>query len=308
MGIYIRLASPMSISLRRRALSRIDYCYRTIRYFQQAGWFIPERIKVWKNATTEALGGKLHRDIEISGLHSDVQRLRSWLDEAFYRDELFLSIVVFEGLWNFDKVKFAGFFSANNSNDWREAYHDVEIDAYGRGEFEDLVDYLLKQDLIENIAPSLISEIKREGRRKYYKPRTIYFSTSAPEYGDLDNLVALHLKDWRNFVDFLYSRLRRDRASWIRNKVAPIERNFFLSAIKQQRTVQMTLKKLLKETLVTEQVGNSVTYLAKDKESFNKLYQGFKEEVFRLASAELPEAETLKKDIQKGLERTETLG
>jgi len=47
--------------------------------------------------------------------------------------------------------------------------------------------------------------------------------------------------------------------------------------------------------------------MAKDQESFLKVYQKFKEEVFKSAAEELPEADTLKKKIRKGLEKIETL-
>ena len=307
MGIYIRLESPVRISFLRWALLRLGYCYRTINYFQQLGMFLPQRIRIWKKAPTETLGGTLYKNVRISNLYSDIRELYSLIEEKFYQDELFSSIIVFEGIWNFDEVKLAGFFSVNNDVAWRDAYHDVEIDAYGKGEFEDLVDYLWKQGLIETIAPSFIDEVKREGRGKLAKPREIYFSIGAPEYGEVTNLILLHLKDWHNFIGFLYSKLRRDKARWIKNKVVPIDRHFFLSSIREQKIVQTTLKKILRESLVTEKVGRSVTYMAKDQESFLKVYQKFKEEVFKSAAEELPEADTLKKKIRKGLEKIETL-
>jgi len=307
MGIYIRLSSPTRISPIEWALSRLDYCYRTIRYFQQGEVFLPTTVKVWINATTETLGGNLKREIPITNLYNDVKILLSWIKDAFYREELFSSIIVFEGTWQFNHVKFAGFFSVNNEYAWRQAYHDVEIDAYGKGEYEDLVDYLWKEHLIDTITPKFLDEVKREGRGKPAKPREIYFSIGAPEYGEIVNLVALHLRDWRAFVDFLYSRLRKDKASWIKNKVAPIDRSFFLSSIKAQKVVQSVLKRLLEESLLVEQGGNSVTYIARGRESFINFYKRFKEEVFKSATKELPEADTLKKKIKKGLEGIETL-
>ena len=308
MGIYIRLASPTRISLLARALSRIKYCYESIRYFHQGRIFLPETIKIWLNAPTETLGGILKRQMKIVNLYRDVETLRSWVRQEFYRQELFSSIIVFEGIWDFDDIKLAGFFSANNEYTWREAYLDVEMDAYGKGEFEDLVDVFWKKGEIETIVSSFVTELKRVGRGQPIKPREIYFSIGAPEHGEVANLRALHLQDWRAFVGFLYSRLRRDKASWIKNKVAPIDRGFFLSSIREQKVVQTISKKILEESLLTEKVGKSVTYIARDRDSFTKFYQKFKEEVFKSASQDLPEADALKKRMQKGLERTETLG
>jgi hypothetical protein len=227
--------------------------------------------------------------------------------EVFYRDELFSSIIVFEGVWQFDSARFAGFFSANNDRAWRDAYYDVEIDAYGKGEYEDLVEYLWKNELIEHISPKFLGEVRREGRGKDAKPREIYFSIGAPEYGEISNLIALHLRDWRDLVNFLYSRLRKDKASWIKNKVVPIERNFFLSSLKEHKIVETAFRRLREEASLIEQVGKSVTYIAKERNSFNRFYQRFKEEVFKRATEELPEANTLKRQIKNGLERMKPL-
>jgi len=307
MGIYIRLTSPIRVSLLTWALSRIDYCQRSIEYFEQARMFLPEKMRIWKNASSEALGGVSYTDIKISSLHIDAEKLRSLMREAFYRDELFNSIIVFEGIWDFNDMKLAGFFSVNNEYMWHEAYHDIEIDAYGKGEIEDLADHFWRQNLIETLAPSFIFEVNREARGKLIKPSEIYFSIGAPEYGEIDNLLTLHLKDWHDFIGFLYSKLRNDKASWIKNKIAPIDRHFFLSSIRGQKIVEIIFKKILEEALMVEQVGKSVTYIAKDRESFARFYQKFKEEVFRSAATELPEADTLKKNIKKGLEKVETL-
>jgi len=74
-----------------------------------------------------------------------------------------------------------------------------------------------------------------------------------------------------------------------------------------QLVVKNISKRIGKETLLTEKTGNSVTYIAKDKESFTQFYQKFKEEVFKSAVKELPEANELKSDIKKGLEKQGSL-
>jgi len=230
------------------------------------------------------------------------------LRKFFYQERLFSSIIVFEGTWDFDDVKLVGFFSANNEYVWQNAYHDVEIDAYGRGEFGDLMDVFWDRNEIENLVSAFITELRQIGRGKNTKPSQVYFSVGAPEYGELSNLLALHLQDWRAFVGFLYSRLRKDKAPWIKNKVAPIDRGFFLRSIREQDVVKNISRKILRESLLIERTGKSVTYIAKDRKAFTKFYQKFKEEIFRSASGDLPEAEKLKKLMQKGLERVETLG
>jgi len=310
MGIYLNLVSSerMRISPLERALSRIHYCYEAIRYFAKGRLFLPRTIRVWMDAPSETLEGIKKREIQIVDLYNDVERLRSWFKEDFYQERLFSSIIVFEGVWDFDNIKLAGFFSVNNEYTWRNMYLDVEIDAYGKGDIEDLVDVFWEKGEIITLAPNFFMELKHAEKGEPTRPREIYFSIGAPEYGGFDNLVALHLQDWRALVGFLYSRLRKDKAPWIKSKVAPIDRGFFLGSIREQKVVPMILKRLIEEASLVEQHGKSVTYIAKDKKSFSKFYQKTREEVFKSAVQDFPESEALKKKIQKGLERIETLG
>jgi len=176
----------------------------------------------------------------------------------------------------------------------------VEIDAYGRGKFEDFIDVFLDKGEISELATSFIMTIRRAGQGQSAIPTQIYFSIGAPEYGEVENLIALYLQDRREMV-------RRDRDTWIKDKVAPIDRGFFVGSIVEQKIVASIFKQIIEETELIEQVGKSVTYIAKARESFGKFYQKFKE-VFKPASQELPEADALKKTINKGLERTSSLG
>lgn len=264
---------------------------------------MPEKMKIWLNAPTEALGGILKKEIKINNLFEDFETLRSWLNEKFYQEEWFSSIIVFEGLWEYDGVKLSGFFSINNEYAWQQAYQDVEIDAYGRGEISDLIDVFWKKGEIEFFASSFFTELKSVQEDTMIKPSEMYFSIGAPEYGEMDNLRALHLKDWRDFVDFMYSKLRKDAENWVVEKVAPIDRHFFLGSIKEEKIAQTLFKKGLEKSLLIEKTGQSSTFIAKNQDSFTKFYHAFKEEVFKSAAQELPEAKMLKRNIREGLEK-----
>jgi hypothetical protein len=308
MGIYIKLESNVRISPLEKALARLHYCYEAIRYFEQPKFFQLQNAQIWLKAPSEPLGGILKDEIRIADAYRTIELLHARFAKSFYADELFSSIVVFNGLWDLNGLKFAGFVSCNNDFAWNQAYYDVEIDAYGRGKFEDLIDVFLDKGEISELAASFITTIRRAGQGQSAIPTQIYFSIGAPEYGEVENLVALYLQDRREMVRFLYSKLRRDRDEWIKDKVAPIDRVFFVGSIMEQKIVASIFKQVLEETELIEQVGKSVTYIAKTRDSFGKFYQKFKEEVFKPASQELPEADALKKTIKKGLERTSSLG
>jgi len=308
MGIYIRLESPTRISSLARALARLHYSYEAARYFYQGRIFLPENIKIWLKAPSESLGGTLKDTIPITELYRAIEELRKQFAREFYYKELFSSIIIINGKWDINGEKFEGFVSANNEDSWRSAYYDVEIDAYARGEVEDLVDVLWGKQQLENLFPNFVSELRRVGRGQLAKPTEIYFSIGAPEYGEVDNLVALRVQDRRRIIDFLYSKLRKSKESWIKSKIAPIDRGFFVSSVNEQRAVQMMFGRITQESLLVEKAGSSVVYVAKERDSFGKFYKKFKEMIFEPVSRDLPEAKEIKKKMLKGLEKIETLG
>jgi hypothetical protein len=307
LGIYVRLKPSRRLPPIDWALARINHCYEALKFFEKGKIFLPKTINVWLNAPIESLDGQLIKKIEVSNLYNDVEKLRSWVKENFYPEKLFSSIIVFDGIWDFDNIKLAGFFSANNEYMWRKAYHDVEIDAYGKGEIDDLMDVFQKNNQVEGLVDNLVTIFKQVEEKQPLSYREIYFSIGSAEYGQDVDMVALHLNDWRDFVGYLYSRLRKDKDDWINNKVSPIDRRFFLKSVRGEKVVRSISNKIGKETLLEEKKGKSVTYIAKDRKSFSKFYQKFKKEVFKSAVKELPEANKLKSDIKKGLEKQGSL-
>jgi len=231
MGIYIHLLSSERMSPLAKALARVHYCYESIKYFYEGRFFIPDKIMIWMKAPSEALGGSLKRQVLIYDLHRDIKELQSYFEKRFYTEELFSSIVMVTGTWDLDGMKLAGFISCNNEYSWHRAYFDVEIDAYGKGEVEDIIDALWAKNMIETVAISFTKEMKLAGAKQLAKPREIYFSIGAPEYGEVENLIALHLQDWRDMIRFLYAKLRKEEELWIKNKVAPIDSGFYVSSI-----------------------------------------------------------------------------
>lgn len=308
MGIYVRLESPERISLVARALARLHYSYEAIRFFHKGHIFIPENVAIWLKAPSETLGGTLEKEIPLTDLYKSIDTLRRWFASEFYSRELFSSIVVFNGKWDLNGEKLEGFVSANNEYSWQRAYFDVEIDVYARGKIEDLVDAFWGKPELENLFPNFADELRRAGRGQLQKPTTMYFSTGAPEYGELDNLIALYIQDRRTFIDFLYSKLHKRKEDWVKDRIDPIDRSFFVRAVNEQKAVQTLFASIAKESLLSEQSGGSVIYLAKERDSFAKFYRDFKKRIFRPISQQLPEAKELKSKMLKAVEKIETLG
>lgn len=307
MGIYIKLGSPLRVPSSDRALARLHYCYTAIKYFQQPSLFLPQNVQIWRKAPSETLGGTKVDEMPLSDVPYTFALLRKRFSNSYFSEELFSSIVVFNGVWNFDNTKLAGFISCNNNSLWKQAYHDIEIDAYGRGDVEDLMDVLLTNDTFVNVVQSFIRDISNAEVGQSMSPAVVYFSIGAPEFGEVEGLIAIHLRDWREMVRFLYVKLRRSEAPWIKEKVMPIDRSFYVGSLTEQEITESIFKQVREETEIVEKIGNSITYIGKGKDSFKDFYERFEERIFKPASQELPKGDALKKIMKKGLEGTSSL-
>lgn len=307
MGIYVRLAPIVKTTPLERALTRLQYCREIIRFFEDNKIFTTSKYEVWLHSPSETLGGKCITSREINTTHAALQELRVQFEKHFVSDELFSSIVTFYGTWNFNDTKFSGFVSCNHSLAWREIYQDIETDLYGMGEIGDLVEVFLNRDYFkenefQNLVQLFVSHVTRVSKEQPMIATPIYFSVGAAEYGETTDLVALHLREWQDLVKFFYKKLRNSKEQWVRDRVSPIDRGFFVKSITEPELVEKIILQAREETEVMEKVGNSVTYIGKDRSSFDTFFDKVKKDVFKPASKDLPNANLLKEIMKSGLE------
>ncbi len=306
MGIYINLKPILEPSIRSRTLARLHFSNEIIKYFEEWKYFSLSKFQIWLKAPSETLGGTLKEEQNITDTYETFEKLRERFTKTNIMDELFSSIVVFHGEWNFDGMKFHGFVSSNNSSDWRKTYHDIETDLYGREDINDLTEALLTKTDFENIVPDFVSHIRRAEKEQTMTASPIYFSIGAAEYGETDDLIALHLKDWRELIRFLYSKLRRSKDIWVKEQVTPFDKHFYLSSLTEVKIAETIFKQAREETNLIEKMGNSVTYIGRDRNSLTKFYERVKKEIFKTASRELPNSTILKQTMRDGLEGKKT--
>jgi hypothetical protein len=307
MGIYVRLAPVVKSTPLARALTRLEYSREIIRFFEENKIFTPSKYEVWLRAPSVTLGGKCVTSREINTTHTALQELRVQFEKHFISDELFSSIVTFYGTWTFNNTKFSGFVSCNHSLAWREIYQDIETDLYGQGNIGDLVEVFLnkeyfKEDEFQNLVQLFVSHVTKTTIDQTMIATPIYFSVGAAEYGETTDLVALHLRDWHDLVRFFYKKLRNSKEQWVRDRVSPLDRKFFVKSITEPELVEQIIMQARKETDMIEKVGNSVTYIGKNIASFDTFFDRVKKDVFKPASKELPNATLLKDIMKSGLE------
>jgi hypothetical protein len=304
MGIYMKLTragiNPIDV-----ALARLFYCTEAIKYFKRDRFFVPQSVSIWLNAPSEALDGqRIYKEELTDDLESITRKLQTRIKNSFYAHNLPNSIILFEGVWQLHNLEMAGFFSSNNYRSWNRLYFDVEIDAYSKGEYGDLIDIFLAHGEVPTLVKNFVTCSRMSSQNQAIMPRFIYFSRGVPEYGEVDDLVALHLEDRNDMVKFLYAKLRRIEESWVKNQVEPIDRNFYVSSLVSIEIIQRLFSDVVKKTNLMENEGNSVTYIAEDTETFVKFFEHFKNEIFKPASKELPNADSLKEKMRNGLQGT----
>lgn len=306
MGIYTKLSSSNQVNPLDKALARLHYCTEAIRQLQFSHYFTAKKYSVWLNAPSEALNGKKIREGEITNFWDTSETLRSWVKERFYEEGLVASIILFEGEWNINDVTLNGFFSCNNYAFWNRVYLDVEIDAYSCGSYGDLIDVFLAQKSVSEFAKLFVSNMHSASMNQGIKPRFIYFSRGVPEYGEVEDLVALYLKDRRDMTTFLYTKLRKGKEAWVKNQLIPIDKVFYLKTLSDIEALEACFNEVIEKTSMLEKHGDSITYIANDTESFTKFYKVFRDTVFRPATKRLPHAEYLKAKMEDGLGGTQS--
>jgi hypothetical protein len=229
-------------------------------------------------------------------------------DRNYPLDRLMSTIIIFNGYWDLYGTLIPGFFSINNSSAWRGTYKDLEIDASGTGDFNDLIGILWKRDDMEGIIHNFVKKLKSAESGQKVTPNMVFFSIGVPAKGDVDNLVGLYLRDRRTLIDFLYSTLIEKGDPETKSKIPPLDRGFFIKAITEEPVVQERLNNALHDTLVIEEPVGSFTYIARDRKAFNNLYETFSERVFKPAMRELPKVQEVESKIKKGLANIKNLG
>jgi hypothetical protein len=312
MGIYVKLETQ-TFPLRDIPMVRLEYASELIRFFYDGKIFFPNNIEIWRGPPSESLGGRLTEKFPkeketIADPFRLLAQLRKFLsNRELVLDQLLSSVIVINGIWDFDGIRFAGFLSINNNDSWRRVYRDIEMDAYGRGEIEDLVDVLWKLDYIKSMINQLVKRIDLIKSKQPIKPHEIFFTTGVPVYGEPENLMAVHFLGNRDLIKFYYSTLSKQGDRVIKDKMRPLKGSFVVGAIADHRVAQRKLQEGLKEHYIEEIHGNSVTYIAKEPNSFTNLYKQLYDTVFKPAMKELPKAKDVKLKIAKGLENLGSL-
>jgi len=301
MGIQIILKQLKPANTSEITNDKLKICFGAIRFFKEA-LFNTEHVEIWTDSTSEALGGELIKEFPETNPYSAIDLVSRHL-ATLPPDQLIETIIVFRGTWAFEKYQMPGYFSVNNSREWRQVYGDIEISAYATGVYEDLVDAFWAEQDAASIVPKFIDSIDKSAQPTCLGLSQVTFSRGIPTEEDPSNLMSILLiGERRGLLGIFYRARRRSNDPEIVEKAEPLDTRFLLSTLVSEKLVTERIDRKLKEALVIEQKTKSALYIAKERNSFEKLYNEISEVVLRPALRKLPKSEYVREEILKGLE------
>lgn len=301
MGIQIVFRRhPASYSTRTR--DKLKACFELVKFFHK-GLFFPQDAEVWFSAPSKALGGSFGKRFSAENPYEATQHLHEYLGQLPFGD-LSRAIVLYKGIWHFDDTRLAGYFSVQNDANWREVYGDIEISAYAKGEFEDVVDALWQTQPFEGVIKMFLRILKRSIAKSSLGLSQVTFSRGIPSKEDPSNLMATYaVGERRSLLGIFYTALRQSRDREVIFKAKPLDTLFFLNALVKEDIVNQRITRRLEKAVVREITGRSALYIAKDKDSFATLFKEISEAVLKPALEKLPMEESVREWIRKGLEK-----
>lgn len=301
MGIKLNLYLTKPATYYEIMRDRLEVCFEAVRFFHK-GLFFTQDAEVWFTAPSEALGGSLARRVPARNPYEATEILHKYLKELPFEDAR-RTFVLFRGIWQFNETRLEGYFSIQNSRKWREVYGDIDISAYARGEFEDLVDaFWLTQDM-PTLIPKFIKSLEEGIRKTRFGLSQVTFSRGIPTKEDPTNLMAVYLVgERRSLLRIFYGALRESRDRSVIIKAKPLHTPFLLNTLVKQEIVNERINRRLREAMVVERKDKSALYIAKERDSFAKLYNDISKSILRPALGKLPKEDVVREMIERGLE------
>jgi hypothetical protein len=279
---------------------RLKACYETLKFFN-GSLFFPQEAEVWFSAPSEALGGTLSRTFPAQNPFEATNAIHEYLKSLQYPD-LRKTLVVFRGSWDIDGTKLAGYFSIQNNLEWRRVYGDLEISAYAKGEVEDIVDALWLLQDSNGLIDRFMHDFHRHIQNLSIGLSQVVFCRGIWTREDPSNIMAIYLTGARrSLLRLFYDALRESKEPDVVSKARPLNTSFLLDILEENKDVEIRINERLKRTMVAEVPIGSALYIAKERESFGKLFRDISSSVLKPAFAKLPKEEEVRERVEDGL-------
>lgn len=277
-------------------LDKLKVCYEALKYFQNK-MFFARTAELWYDAPSEALGGEFQGEIPAQNPFNALQVLENKLKKLDFQT-LRRVIVIFRGIWIFDNIELAGYFSLHNPKEWRDVYGNIEISAYDK----DLVDvFLLKNDAVEVIG-DFVKSLDRNTSNLKISVNHIVFCNGLYNRYEPENLRVIYMVNEMRGLLKLFYEARRKQKNWDMEAFAvPLDTNFFMDTLEKTDVVQDRFNRDLEQDATVPLPVKSKLYIGKERDSFKKLYNDVTESIIKPALSKLPTDSSVREQIVNGL-------
>jgi hypothetical protein len=185
-------------------------------------YFHPHKLEIWLYSSYKELGGELmgeKKEINFKNKIETYNVIDELIDKIPKKTNInnFLaranSIINISGRWKFEDKEFEGYYSINNSYLWKNAYGDIEMNAYPTEEYEDFIDMFWKKDgirkeMVDNLFEKFIKEYhnnleKYKLERKILEIEWACFGYGVPSISEIDKYRAAYFKNKKSLVSYI---------------------------------------------------------------------------------------------------------
>lgn len=283
MSILVRLEKKPLIdtSVKDDIKERLKIGFFALDYYLE-NHFKPHTIEIWKNAAIEELGGEKIKKMDWKNSFTntdDRNNLTRYLESN--------SIMRIIGTWTINSKQVNGFFSINNSYDWRRTYGDIDVDIFPNDQSEDMMDLfweesMTREELVDDFIPLFIDHFR--GRDNQFDLNWFAFGSSIPSKDDVRNLKAAYYSQLKSYVYDLFStyiEINEGTQKAIKKKYL-VEKSF------REKEFRSYITKKLDEFNISKREGHSIILIGEKPDSFYNLYEKISGTTLRPMFGRLP--------------------
>lgn len=279
MTILVELkAKPFTIQ-REEFVVRTEACMQAINQYIR-GYFEPQSIEIWYDAPISELGGTLASKTDINV--GSVSEIRSILNDKIKRIEqskLFETIIRVYGIWKLNRTEQRGFFSINNSQRWRAAYGDIDMDVIS-GKEQDITKLMWEDEdrkiLVNDFFQNFLEEYRKNGLDKKMTIIWICFASNIPSGQDITEMKATYYHDLKQFIKDSFETYKQNTESVQKS----LRLQYIVDLVNSNREFRKRMKQKLETFRINEIEGNSIVLIAEEPNSFQRLYEDLSKEFF----------------------------
>ncbi|MCL5066735.1 MAG: hypothetical protein M1368_00065 [Thaumarchaeota archaeon] len=311
MGIYVNLKRRPFVSSRAHVRGRIAFASHSLEYLE--GAFLPFAYTIWRNSTFKQSDGSIiepRKELPYPITYSRIWEMLEDFAKSTQLEDLLSSIIVVEGKWTFDASEYLGYVSINNNSVWRDTYSDIEIEAYPKGDLEDITDLFWSRKETRNSLVNRFIEKLSAYKDTSVELTNITYSKGVPATSqDIGSLRALYYPQKRAFVkDMLTSyvnELKENKDTRILPRMKPFDVDFLITKLMSNEVFNEDLKNIMDSSKLIEIPAHSIAYVGQDSDSIKRTYKELSRTVFQEIARALPRDKEIADKITKALQPKE---